>query len=213
MNYYVIDLDGPNYAFIENLALVASEVLGRPVEDFPHTQDEWSGFINIWGIKEQDFAVLYAIGVRDYGLLWEGEPRPGSEEGWYSIMAEKDSYIHVVTARNPFGAVEHAHEATKFWLAYHGLQYDCLDFTHEKVAAVERNLSELGIQPDRIITVDDRPDHCAEFADAGYESLVYSLAANASFRPELKRVSSMVEVAAHGAENIVGQQAHVYQGS
>ena len=189
----MIDLDGPNYPFLANLAIVASAVTGRPLSDFSATQDEWSGFIDNWGITMEQFYVLFALGLKEHGLMWEGDPVEGAVEGWVTLAAKPDTYLHVVTARMPFGAEEEAREATHFWLATLGLYADQISFRDDKVNAVRENIFLEGMNEEdlRIMTIDDKPDHCIAYADAGWESYVFDLPSNRHV--DLPRVGSMLE--------------------
>lgn len=195
MDYYVFDLDGPNYPFITNLAKVASEVLERPLEQFSTIQDEWSGFMDDWGISLEEFRVLYALGVRNGDLLWEGDPTPGAVQGWSDIACRQDAYIHVVTDRNPFGAIHEAHEATHYWLATHGLYFDEISFTGNKPAIVKESIERLGVDAANVLTIDDNMFHCKNFKRAGFHSVVFSQPSNSGIMSDLPRVSSMVEFA------------------
>jgi hypothetical protein len=195
MDYYAIDLDGPNYPFLRNLAIATAEITGRPISEFSHLQDEWSAFIDNWGITEEQFATIFALGVKNGGLLWDGDPVDGCVQGWTDLTTRENSFIHVITARNPFGVVTEAHEATHYWLATHGLYFDEISFTDKKTEAVSNTVRSLGLDPSEVnvFTIDDKPEHCLEFAEAGFHSFVYDEPSNRDV--DLPRVSSMVEFA------------------
>lgn len=195
MDYYVIDLDGPNYPFLKNLAIAASQVTGRPLEEFGHVQDEWSAFLDNWDITLEQFYVIYALGVKNGDLLWEGDPVDGSVQGWTDLAARPDTYLHVVTDRNPFGVVREAHEATHYWLATNGLYFDQISFRHDKVAAVLANMDLMGLDHHdvNVITIDDKPMNCIKFEKAGFLSYVYDEPSNRFL--DMPRVRSMIELA------------------
>ena len=195
MRYYVIDLDGPNYQFLANLRLVIAELTDTPVDELPMPGDEWSLNLDDWGIQRKHFDVAYSLGVLNHGLLWEGEPSEGAAQGWAEIASLPDTYIHVVTSRNPFGAEAEAHEATNFWLSGHGMVYDAIDFAHDKVPAVRANITREGFAEEdlQIYTIDDKTANCNAFAGAGWHSYVYDGVSNEGLN--LPRVSSMYEFA------------------
>jgi hypothetical protein len=199
MDYYVIDLDGPNYPFLRNLAIVVSNIMDVPLSQLSHVQDEWSAFQSNWNITNEQFCVMYALGVKNGHLLWEGDPVNGSIQGWTDLTTRQDSYIHVVTDRNPFGVVKEAHEATHYWLATHGLFFDEISFTGLKADAVLDAIAEYtshnGVAADdvNVFTIDDKPEHCIAFAEAGFHSFVYDEPSNRHV--DLPRVSSMIDFA------------------
>ena len=196
MDYYVIDLDGPNYRFLANLAKVVADLTDQSIDDLDVPDDEWGLNLTDWGLKDRtEFLIAYSLGVRYGDLLWEGEPADGAVQGWADLAARPDSYIHVVTARTPFGSEAEAAEATNYWLAMNGLYYDHISFAHDKVPTVRNHIAFLDLDESdlRIMTIDDRASNCQEFATAGWESYVYAFPSNTHL--DLPRVSSMIEFA------------------
>ncbi len=181
MRYYVLDLDGPIYPFLANLGPVASKYTGRPVEEFKPHQETWSGFMDDWGISVEEFLTLFALGVHNENLLWEGDAVTGAVNGWLKLATDPDQpYIHVVTDRNPFAAVNEAHEATNYWIAGQGLYYDAISFRGDKVDAVRENIAAEGlVEADlEIFTIEDKPENITAYQSAGWNSYAFDLPCN-----------------------------------
>ena len=167
MVHVVIDLDGVAYDFVDALGDHAAKYYQAPKGCYPPAKT-YDFYEKQWGWTFDSFMSLYADGVSNGNVFWQGPPIAGTIEGWLKLKLHPDIRIQVVTDRRPVGAEQAAKDATKAWLHHHRLWYDQLDFTDQKLDVVTAYNVSLG-EPD-VYTIEDKPETWEAYHDAGFHS-------------------------------------------
>lgn len=180
-----IDLDGCVYDFVEAMALFAARYLKRPITDFP-SASRWNFYLD-WGLTLEEFTEIYAAGVNDGEVLWAGKPYDQTVEGWSAIRTAGHR-IHILTDRSPHGAVDLAHEATKYWLDTWGLRYETLTFTPDKT-----KILQVAKNPELVTFIEDRVENYVALREAGVNAVLMTRDWNKDHNAQ--RVPTLVDYA------------------
>lgn len=126
-----VDLDGVVADFYGYMRGVASEWLGKPLEELP-TEVSWG--LPEWGLTKDTYPAMHRFAVTQRGLFREMQPTPGAPPA-LRRLSDVGIYIRIITHRL---SIAHFHkeavQQTIDWLDHYGIPYSDLCLTGEKVA-------------------------------------------------------------------------------
>jgi len=191
----VMDVDGVIYNFVDGLASVAVNHLGRPKSDFPPA-DCWNFFKDQWGLTTKEYLDLVDVGVAEHGLISNGEPFDGAQAG-FDRLIKLGVHIHIATHIGKDGDVGGHRVARVAWLDQHGFGYHALDFTSEKDLVAKAYIDE----GDTVFALEDNVENYRSLVEVGARAYLLDQAWNRD-EVDVCRVSSVLEFAEVVAEAI-----------
>lgn len=127
------DLDGVLYDFGNSVRRYLDSI-GRPygfVDDKPEPHC-WN-FYEYWGLTLEEFKEICHEGV-DAGYIFSGSARPNAAEAVRRVAAQGHEII-IITDRFFGSEPINSHKATEEWLWMHGIEWDELVFSADKLAS------------------------------------------------------------------------------
>lgn len=127
------DLDGVLYDFGNSVRRYLDSIERQYgwKDDAPEPHD-WN-FFEYWGMDRDEFVQICHDGV-DAGYIFQGDIRPNAKDAVKAVKAAGHQIV-IITDRQ-FGCEPvQSHNATRAWLAEHGIVYDELYFSADKTVA------------------------------------------------------------------------------